>query len=136
MEEPTRASGTMIKDMDLVLTYTITLKYCAGTYTWADGDKYTGFFVDGRRVGKGVLYRANGEIYDQEWKEEKFEEFNKGIPDDNENSTERRTPPVFCTKRTPKETSSGEIITVVPAKQQLEESSPQETRKHKKPRYS
>jgi len=50
-----------------------------GVYTWADGDRYEGIFFDGRRFGNGTLIRLNGERYDQHWKEERFEEFYKGI---------------------------------------------------------
>jgi hypothetical protein len=51
-------------------------------YKWPDGDIFEGDFVDGKRWGKGVLHRSNGEEYDQEWKEAKFEEWNKGLDDD------------------------------------------------------
>ncbi|PRP87213.1 hypothetical protein PROFUN_01475 [Planoprotostelium fungivorum] len=50
-----------------------------GEYTWPDGDSFTGNFVDGKRVGAGKLTLKNGDIYQQEWKEERFDEFFKGI---------------------------------------------------------
>jgi hypothetical protein len=39
-----------------------------GEFTWPNGDKYTGDFVDGRsRQGKGKMEYANGDVYDGEW---------------------------------------------------------------------
>ena len=35
-----------------------------GTYVWADGDKYVGDWVDGKKHGKGTLYYTNGEKYE------------------------------------------------------------------------
>lgn len=50
-----------------------------GVYRWPDGDTFDGMFNEGKRWGKGALKRANGESFPQSWREEKFEEFNKGI---------------------------------------------------------
>jgi hypothetical protein len=77
------------------------LKYCInvdllGIYTWPDGDSYEGEFRDGKRVGRGVLRCANGDVYDQEWAEEKFEEDNKGIE---ESTTDTETSPRYVTKK-------------------------------------
>jgi hypothetical protein len=68
-----------------------------GVYTWPDGDSYEGKFIDGKRVGSGVLKCANGDIYDQEWNEDKFEEFNKGLEEVVDGVTVAK--PVFCRKR-------------------------------------
>lgn len=52
-----------------------------GTYSWPDGDKFEGAFHEGKRWGKGVFTRGStGERINQSWREEKFEEFNKGVP--------------------------------------------------------
>jgi hypothetical protein len=57
------------------------------TYHWPDGDYFEGEFVEGARWGKGVLYcKTTNETYDQEWKEVKFDEHNKGIPSAESNS--------------------------------------------------
>eukprot|EP01118_Nematostelium_gracile_P014162 TRINITY_DN5467_c0_g1_i1.p1 TRINITY_DN5467_c0_g1~~TRINITY_DN5467_c0_g1_i1.p1 ORF type:complete len:452 (+),score=93.52 TRINITY_DN5467_c0_g1_i1:185-1357(+) len=50
-----------------------------GTYKWPDGDVFEGKFIDGKRSGRGTLRVKNGDVYDQEWNEEKFEEYNKGL---------------------------------------------------------
>ncbi len=57
--------------------------------------------MEGKRWGKGILRRENGETYDQEWKEAKFEEYNKGLDLDNYGSeTEAQTSkPVSNKKR-------------------------------------
>lgn len=60
-------------------------RHGTGKYTWPDGDSYTGPFCEGKRVGKGVFTRAsNGEKIPQEWNEDKFEEYNKGLIDENQ----------------------------------------------------
>eukprot|EP01116_Phalansterium_solitarium_P011091 TRINITY_DN2669_c0_g1_i1.p1 TRINITY_DN2669_c0_g1~~TRINITY_DN2669_c0_g1_i1.p1 ORF type:complete len:415 (-),score=47.02 TRINITY_DN2669_c0_g1_i1:458-1702(-) len=54
-------------------------RHGVGKYCWSDGDYYNGEFVDGKRCGKGELVCANGDVYEQEWDEQKFQEFHKGI---------------------------------------------------------
>jgi len=44
-------------------------------------------FLRAKRSGNGVLKRSNGDVYFRVWKEEKFEEFNKGISDSAQNGT-------------------------------------------------
>ena len=34
-----------------------------GTFTWSDGDVYTGAFVDGAITGEGTFTWANGDVY-------------------------------------------------------------------------
>ena len=34
-----------------------------GTFTWADGYKYTGAFIDGLKTGYGEYYYKNGDSY-------------------------------------------------------------------------
>jgi len=58
-----------------------------GIYSWPDGDSFEGEFSEGKRLGNGVLKRSNGDVYFQIWKEDKFEEFNKGLPDSDQNGT-------------------------------------------------
>ena len=38
-----------------------------GTFTWPDGDQYTGGFVDGLKTGKGTYTWANGNKYTGDW---------------------------------------------------------------------
>lgn len=38
-----------------------------GTYTYKDGMKYVGGFVDGQKSGNGVYYAANGDKYEGDW---------------------------------------------------------------------
>jgi len=42
-----------------------TWKY--GTFTWGDGTKYVGNFVNDKRNGKGQIYYNDGTIYDGNW---------------------------------------------------------------------
>jgi hypothetical protein len=37
--------------------------YGQGTYTWPDGEKYVGDFIDGNFSGQGTYTYANGDIY-------------------------------------------------------------------------
>ena len=56
--------------------------------------------MDGKRWGKGTLRRKDGEVFDQEWKEAKFEEFNKGILEDYNSETDAQmSRPTFSKKR-------------------------------------
>jgi len=48
-------------------------------YKWPDGDIFEGEFSDGKRSGAGMLKRKNGDVYEQVWREERFDEFSKGI---------------------------------------------------------
>jgi len=68
-----------------------------GIYSWPDGDIFEGNFDIGKRYGRGVLTLANGEVYDQEWNEEKFEEFNKGLEPTID--SKGMTQPASCRKR-------------------------------------
>ena len=34
-----------------------------GTYTWANGDVYTGAWVDGARTGEGTFTWSDGDVY-------------------------------------------------------------------------
>jgi len=53
-----------------------------GVYTWPDGDVFEGNFNEGKRSGKGIFkQKSTGESIPQNWKEERFEEFNKGLED-------------------------------------------------------
>lgn len=54
-----------------------------GKYTWPDGDCYEGPFCEGKRVGKGTFTKAStGQKISQDWNEDKFEEYNKGLIDE------------------------------------------------------
>ena len=44
-----------------------------GTYTFANGDKYVGDFVDDRREGKGTLTWVNGDKYEGDFVDGKRE---------------------------------------------------------------
>jgi len=72
---------------------------------WPDGDCYDGLFIDGKRWGRGTLCCRNGEIYDQEWKEDRFNEFNKGLPSENETEP---NPQIITKKRKSSETEESE----------------------------
>lgn len=39
-----------------------------GLYTWSDGKKYEGYFVQGLMHGKGKIMYLNGSYYDGEHK--------------------------------------------------------------------
>ena len=43
-----------------------------GTFTWADGYKYTGAFIDGLKTGYGEYYYKNGDNYKGMFKAGKF----------------------------------------------------------------
>jgi len=70
-----------------------------GVYTWPDGDSFEGIFNEGKRWGHGTLKRASGQVYSQNWKEEKFEEFNKGIDFDDPKCPSRLIEPKASKKR-------------------------------------
>ena len=40
---------------------------CAGKYTYANGDVYTGMWKKDVREGEGVLRYANGDVYNGQW---------------------------------------------------------------------
>jgi hypothetical protein len=40
-----------------------------GTFTWADGDQYSGEWKDDKKHGQGTYNYANGEQYSGEWKD-------------------------------------------------------------------
>lgn len=42
-----------------------------GTYYWANGKRYEGNFVRGKRTGFGVMYTGDGDRYEGEWKDGK-----------------------------------------------------------------
>ena len=46
-------------------------------YTWANGQKYDGYWKDGKRHGRGVHTWASGQKYDGEWKDGK--EHGRGV---------------------------------------------------------
>jgi len=72
-------------------------RHGAGVYSWPDGDAFEGKFHEGRRFGQGILRLASGDVFEQEWSEEKFEEFNKGIePMFDSNGAQQ---PTACRKR-------------------------------------
>lgn len=39
-----------------------------GVLTWPDGSKYEGYFIEGRREGRGRFTSSDGDIYEGEWK--------------------------------------------------------------------
>lgn len=39
-----------------------------GTFTWPDGRKYEGEYIDDKKDGKGIFYWPDGRKYDGEWK--------------------------------------------------------------------
>ena len=43
-----------------------------GKYTWANGDVFDGNWVDGKRTGKGRITWSNGDTYEGEWKDGKL----------------------------------------------------------------
>lgn len=45
-----------------------------GKYTWANGDVYDGNWVDGKRTGKGRITWSNGASFDGEWKDNQMSE--------------------------------------------------------------
>ena len=49
-----------------------------GTYTYADGEQYTGEFKNDMYDGKGVLSRTDGTSLDGVWKKNKFIHANGG----------------------------------------------------------
>jgi hypothetical protein len=51
-----------------------TVRYhnCFGTYTFANGDKYIGEFMDNMYNGSGILTTANGERKECIWENDKF----------------------------------------------------------------
>jgi hypothetical protein len=38
-----------------------------GVQTWADGSKYVGGWKKNQASGKGILYHADGDVYDGMW---------------------------------------------------------------------
>ena len=42
-----------------------------GTYSYSNGDSYSGEWSKGKRNGKGVYRWANGAVYEGEWKEDR-----------------------------------------------------------------
>lgn len=76
-----------VRNISLFYGCSFFLIFFLATYHWPDGDYFEGEFVEGARWGKGVLYcKTTNETYDQEWKEVKFDEHNKGIPSAESNS--------------------------------------------------
>jgi len=47
-------------------------KHGHGTYTWPDGNIYTGDFVNDFAEGKGVQKWADGLVYEGDWKQGKM----------------------------------------------------------------
>jgi len=39
-----------------------------GEFSWADGRKYVGDYVDDKKEGYGIFYWPDGRIYDGEWR--------------------------------------------------------------------
>lgn len=52
-----------------------------GKYTWANGDVYDGNWVDGKRTGKGKVTWSNGASFDGEWKDNQMSEGKYTFPD-------------------------------------------------------
>ena len=44
-----------------------------GVFTWPDGRKYEGEYVNDHKVGQGSFYWPNGRIYKGGWKDGKME---------------------------------------------------------------
>jgi hypothetical protein len=42
-----------------------------GTYSWPDGSKYTGGFLNGKKHGYGIHSDPEGTTYDGEWEHDK-----------------------------------------------------------------
>ena len=43
-----------------------------GEYTYANGDQYTGNWINNKKEGRGVMiYKQNGEKYEGQWKNSK-----------------------------------------------------------------
>lgn len=64
--------GTLKYDNGVILEGVFDNDHLMGqaTITWPNGDRYTGNFKMGRRLGKGVFYDALNDRYiDQDWKE-------------------------------------------------------------------
>ena len=40
----------------------------SGTFSWADGRRYEGEYVNDQKEGKGIYYYHDGRKYDGEWK--------------------------------------------------------------------
>jgi hypothetical protein len=41
-----------------------------GTYVWEKGEKYEGYWIDGKRNGQGTNYFIDGAVYTGEWKDD------------------------------------------------------------------
>lgn len=76
--------------------------------------------MEGKRIGRGILTTAQGDIYEQEWNERTFDETDKGLPE--ELISDVRP---FCKKRNPtldlKNNSFIEHIELIPTKEDKEE---------------
>ena len=40
-----------------------------GSFYWADGNKYEGFWKNDNANGRGTLIHCDGDVYEGEWKE-------------------------------------------------------------------
>lgn len=52
------------------------VKQGKGTYTFASGDVFEGNYVANKRHGPGKLSKTDGEIREENWKEDKLVNFN------------------------------------------------------------
>ena len=52
------------------------MKQGKGTYTYASGDVFEGNYVNNQRHGPGKLSKADGEVREEQWKEDKLTSFN------------------------------------------------------------
>ena len=55
-----------------------------GIYTWADGRKYEGHYVDDKKNGYGIYTWADGRKYEGNWKDGKQHGIGKYTTDGNE----------------------------------------------------
>jgi hypothetical protein len=51
-----------------------------GTHNDANGDFFSGTFVDGKRHGSGLCVYASGERWDGKWQDDKFTKYSRSRP--------------------------------------------------------
>ena len=57
----------MLLQLISLLQYIFQILFLYFSYTWADGDKYVGYWKDNKRQGKGSFFPKNGKSEIQIW---------------------------------------------------------------------